>query len=253
MTVQGRIGTAGWSIPPQHAEMFPLTGTHLHRYAERLGSVEINSSFYRPHRPQTYARWAASVPDEFRFSVKVPREITHVRRLAASADLLAPFLVQVASLGHRIGPLLVQLPPSLSFDPVVAGAFLDRLRARFDGLVALEPRHPAWFTRDADALLSEHRVARVAADPACVPLAAHPGGWPGLVYIRLHGSPHVYYSGYDDTALEGHAATLREASSRGAAGWCILDNTARGAAAHDAISLARKLSAQAGTASDADA
>lgn len=251
--MQSRIGTAGWSIPPQHAEQFPPTGTHLHRYAERLGSVEINSSFYRPHRPQTYARWAASVPDDFRFSVKVPREITHVRRLAASADILSPFLVQVASLGHRIGPLLVQLSPSLSFDPVVAGAFLDTLRTRFDGLVALEPRHPAWFTEGADALLTEHRIARVAADPACVPLAAHPGGWPGLVYIRLHGSPHVYCSGYDDAALDSHAATLQKASSRGAAGWCILDNTARGAAAHDAILLARKRLSRTATSFDTDA
>ena len=82
-----RIGTAGWSIPKQHAAAFPGTGVHIERYARQLHAVEINSSFYRPHKPATYARWAASVPPEFRFAVKLPREITHERRLA---DVTAP-------------------------------------------------------------------------------------------------------------------------------------------------------------------
>src|SRR4051794_8840359 len=112
-----RVGVAGWSIAKEHAGRFDPEGSHLARYAGRLPAVEINSSFYRPHRPSTYARWATETPDDFAFSVKVPREITHKRRLVESDDLLARFLDETAALGTKRGPLLVQLPPSLAFDP----------------------------------------------------------------------------------------------------------------------------------------
>jgi uncharacterized protein YecE (DUF72 family) len=78
-----RIGTAGWNIPRQSGQRFTSAGTHLERYGRALGCVEINSSFYRPHRRSTYARWAARVPDEFRFAVKLTRAITHDMRLQA--------------------------------------------------------------------------------------------------------------------------------------------------------------------------
>ena len=105
------VGCAGWSIPRQYAEHFPEWGTHLERYAQRFPAVEINSSFYRPHRPATYARWAASVPASFQFAVKVPREISHMRRLRDVADPLERFLSEVEALGTALGPVLVQLPP----------------------------------------------------------------------------------------------------------------------------------------------
>ena len=83
-----RVGCAGWALPKEHAGRFPGGGTHLARYAGRLPAVEINSSFYRPHRPATYARWAASVPEDFRFAVKVPKDATHARRLVNAEDVL---------------------------------------------------------------------------------------------------------------------------------------------------------------------
>src|SRR6476620_9198879 len=86
------VGCAGWSIPKEHAGRFPAGGSHLERYAGRFNAVEINSSFYRPHRPETYARWAASVPESFQFAVKIPKEMTHTRRLRDVADPLARFL-----------------------------------------------------------------------------------------------------------------------------------------------------------------
>src|SRR6185312_17112458 len=98
----------------------------------------INSSFYRPHRPATYARWAASVPAGFRFAVKVPKEITHTRRLVATAEPLRRFLAEASALGDKIGPLLVQLPPSLAYDSDVAAGFFDALRERFEGSVVCE-------------------------------------------------------------------------------------------------------------------
>jgi len=230
------VGCAGWSIRSEHAQAFPGSGTHLERYARRLPAVEINSSFYRPHRPETYARWAASTPAAFRFAVKVPREITHTRRLRDSADPLERFLGEAASLGGRLGPLLVQLPPSLRFDPRVAEAFFAALRARFTGPVVCEPRHLSWFTEEAERLLVAAHVARVAADPAPVPAAARPGGWPGLVYYRLHGSPAMYESAYDASYLRGLAAALQAAASV-APTWCIFDNTALGAATANALDV----------------
>ena len=80
-----RIGTAGWAIPRIHADLFPGNGTGLERYSGRLNAAEINSSFYRPHRPATYARWADAVPEAFRFSVKIPRSISHEKRLIDNA------------------------------------------------------------------------------------------------------------------------------------------------------------------------
>ena len=93
------IGCAGWTIPAAHAGRFPESGSHLHRYAQVFGAVEINSSFYRAHRPATYARWAASVPEDFRFAVKMPRAISHQARLADCAAAMQAFLGEVHQLG----------------------------------------------------------------------------------------------------------------------------------------------------------
>ena len=232
-----RIGCAGWSIPKPHAGRFPTAGSHLARYAARLPAVEINSSFYRPHRPTTYARWAATVPNGFRFAVKVPRDITHTRRLKGADEPLDRFLAEATSLGGKIGPLLVQLPPSLTFSAATAGRFFATLRERFAGLVVVEPRHPTWFAAEAERLVESFRVARVAADPAVVPAAAEPGGWAGLVYYRLHGSPRVYYSDYPPEYLDTLAGKLLTAAAGTGDVWCVFDNTAEGAATANALDL----------------
>jgi uncharacterized protein YecE (DUF72 family) len=230
-----RIGTAGWSVPAAHRAAFPEAGSLLERYAARFDAVEINSSFYRPHRPSTYARWAASVPDTFRFAAKLPREVTHARRLVDVAEPLDRFLGEVAALGHRLGPILVQLPPSLAFEEGVAEAFLSTLRDRIEGAIVCEPRHAGWFTQEAGDLLAAHRVARVAADPARVPEAAEPGGWSGLAYYRLHGSPRMYYSGYEPAFIDGMAGRLDAHAKAGVPTWVMYDNTASGHATGDAL------------------
>lgn len=234
---QLRIGCAGWTIPKQHAPSFPWSGSHLERYAQRFAAVEINSSFYRPHRRATYERWAAAVPDGFAFAVKAPKAITHGLRLADAAAALEAFLAQATGLGDRLGPLLFQLPPSLAFDPSTAGAFFGGLRMRFEGSVVCEPRHPEWFAAAVNGILTEFRISRVAADPALVEAAAEPGGWSGLLYLRLHGSPRVYYSEYPRGQLERFAQRLTRAAADGRPAWCIFDNTAAGAATANALIL----------------
>lgn len=230
-----RIGTAGWGIPREFAEQFPTSGSGLERYAGRFRAVEINSTFHRPHKPDTFARWAAATPDDFRFAVKAPKTITHDRRLLDAGEPLGAFLDSIQPLEAKLGPLLVQLPPSLQFDAALAGNFLHLLRARFSGLVTIEPRHPTWFEAEAAGLLADHWVARVAADPARVPIAAHPGGWSGLAYYRLHGSPDMYRSAYDAPFLDGLAAEL--AGSEAAETWCIFDNTTLGKATGNALAM----------------
>lgn len=238
------IGTAGWSIPKALGGELPGDGSHLDRYAARLTVTEINSSFYRPHRPSTYERWAASVPPDFRFSIKAPKAVTHQHKLVDCGELLSTFACAIAHLGDRRGPVLVQLPPSLAFDPAVASGFFDAARRHLGPSIACEPRHASWFEDDADGLLRNLGISRVAADPAICAAAAKPGGWLGLAYFRLHGSPSIYRSPYDHAALERQRELIIEAQERGAQCWTIFDNTASGAALANALELSSGSSAE---------
>jgi len=234
-----RIGTAGWTIPRFVADEFPSEGTGLQRYAARFSAAEINSTFYRSHKPSTWERWRQATPADFRFAAKTPKAITHEARLVGCEALLDSFVTEASQgLGEKLGPLLVQLPPSLAFDADVADAFFAALRRRSRQAIVCEPRHASWFEPEADALLLAHRVARAAADPARHPGAGEPGGWRGLAYWRLHGSPRMYYSSYDEAFLSRLAV---DAESREGEAWVIFDNTTSGAAAANALQLSRML------------
>jgi uncharacterized protein YecE (DUF72 family) len=234
-----RIGCAGWSIPSRHAGLFGEGDNHLARYATRFDVAEINSTFYRPHQPRTFERWAAEVPPDFRFSAKLPRAITHESRLHATGDALSAFFEALAGLGAKLGGVLVQLPPSLAYDARLADRFFAMMRRRSDTRIACEPRHASWFEPAVDALWKRHGIARVAADPALSAEAARPGG-PASArwrYWRWHGSPRMYYSAYDDAALRSLADGLAATSSARSPGWCLFDNTAHGHAMADAARL----------------
>lgn len=232
------IGVAGWSLPASVSDRFGAGNSHLERYATRLNAVEINSSFYRPHRRSTYERWAASVPDSFRFVVKLPKAITHERSLVDCDDLLRRFADEMSGLGDKRGPVLVQLPPSHAFDETAAGTFFAQAEAALGGVIVCEPRHASWFSARVDTLLADHRVARVAADPPVVPGAAQPGGWNGISYFRLHGAPQVYRSNYSLAALSGQAAVTRTLLAENHEVWTMFDNTAAGYAPANALALA---------------
>lgn len=238
-----RIGTASRAIPPALADRFPSEGSSLARTSARLSATEINSSFHRPHRHSVYERWAGEVGPDFAFSVKLPKEVTHTRRLVDCEPILDAFVEQAGGLGGKWQVALVQLPPSLNYDGAVARSFFTQLAARTSAAVACEPRHPSWFEPDADALLASLNVARVAADPARVPAAAVPGGWLGLVYSRLHGSPVIYRSSYHADALADYAHPIARAHAAGAQCWCIFDNTASSAAVGNALDLVDMVSA----------
>jgi uncharacterized protein YecE (DUF72 family) len=215
----------------------------LERYAQVFPCVEINSSFYRSHQPKTYARWAATVPDAFRFSVKMPRTITHQLRLRNCEDFLHAFLAEVDHLGSKLGCILVQLPPSLALNAEEATDFFASLRLCTRVPVACEPRHASWFTSIGDAVLRDAGIACVQAHPAPIADVGDHAGDPALRYIRLHGAPKIYYSAYDDAFLEAVAVQMRRAHEQNRNAWCIFDNTAQGAAVPNALSLMERLGA----------
>lgn len=234
---RARIGCAGWSVASQHAHLLGQGDSMLERYATRFDATEINSSFYRPHQHKTYKRWADSVPADFRFSVKLPKSISHELRLQGSAGLLDGFLGEIDGLGNKLAGILVQLPPSMVFDARVVSTFFAMLRRRTEAAIACEPRHPSWFDANAIPIFERHAVNRVAADPALCTEAAKPGAYGGWRYWRWHGSPRIYYSGYSEAALDALATQITGDATPEVTPWIIFDNTAHGHATPNAARL----------------
>jgi uncharacterized protein YecE (DUF72 family) len=228
------IATAGWTVPKTVADSFAADGSSLSRYASVFDGVEINSTFYRRHKPATFERWAQAVPDRFRFAVKISKDITHARRLQ---DIDAPFRIfldDIAPLGEKLGPLLCQLPPSLAFDAGVVEKALEMMRSAHDGMLVLEARHRSWAEEEATRMLERFRVDRVLADPAPVWTIGDFSCPPA--YIRLHGAPRIYYSSYAPEEISKFGSLLAADS------WCVFDNTASGAAIENALAMRERAS-----------
>ena len=233
-----RIGISGWRYPPWRGVFYPKglpQRRELEHASRALSTVEINGSFYSLQRPESYLQWREQTPDDFVFSVKGPRFITHMKKLNDVATPLANFFASgVLALGDKLGPILWQLPPNLGFDPDRLGEFFDQLPRTTAAAARLAQGHDerltdrAWTVTDADRplrhalevrhatfetpafveLLRRHDIALVVADTA--------GKWPFIedvtsdfVYVRLHGGEELYVSGYDDASLDSWAAKLR--------------------------------------------
>lgn len=229
------IGTAGWNLPPPAREP---TRCYLEQYATIFNCSEINSTFYHRHRHQTYVRWAASVPQNFCFSVKIPKTLTHDR--GGRLTEIRAFLDEISNLSSTLGPLLFQFPPGRSFVKAEIGALFGLLRRGYAGPVVVEPRHHSWASADALKVLEEYHISVVAADPQPVrglPCLRDPQtAW----YFRLHGTPRMYYSSYTDDVLQGVAEKLLSVPIQNNV-WCIFDNTAMGAAFYNAFTLQRMI------------
>jgi uncharacterized protein YecE (DUF72 family) len=234
-----RVGMAGWSNPPAKRSERDRKQTHLSYYAAHFSCVEINSSFYRPHQSATYERWRDETCASFRFSVKMPRSVTHESHLKRCAREVGGFYENIVALQSKLAAVLVQLPPSLEFNGRVVRAFFKSVpRLRGTKLVC-EPRHASWFTSAAENVLREAGVSRVAADPVRCAGADLPGGAQRFAYFRWHGAPRLYYSKYSEAQLAAFAATVT--SSKAAEIWCVFDNTARHAAWDDALQFVAAL------------
>jgi uncharacterized protein YecE (DUF72 family) len=230
-----RIGTAGWQLPAPVRSRFPGEGSNLEKYARVFSAVEINSSFYREHGASTYEKWSASVPDEFRFSVKLSRYFTQEHGLKETKRL-GEVLGAISKLGEKWGVLLVQLPPKLAFDARVSKRFFRELAIVTDVQVALEPRHPSWASEPALDLMEDFAIAKVRADPERVSVAPElRRRIEPILYYRLHGSPVIYRSAYSIRRLEGLSVRLQASESRES--WVIFDNTTLGFGTRNALEL----------------
>jgi uncharacterized protein YecE (DUF72 family) len=207
--------------------------THLAYYAAHFSCVEVNSSFYRPHRGSTYARWRDETPPQFRFSVKMPRSITHEGHLRGRAAEVSRFYGEISHLQPKLAAVLVQLPPSLEYSAATVRSFFKALPRIRGTAVTCEPRHVSWFSKRANEALVRLDVSRVAADPARSAGADAPGGAHRFAYFRWHGAPTMYYSKYSDAQLGALAVRVKSSDAKEV--WCMFDNTARYAAWDDAL------------------
>ena len=265
-----RIGTSGWLYPPWRSVFYPPKLPHRKELAylsSQLNTVEINGTFYSLQRPESFRNWFAQTPDDFVFAVKGARFITHMKKLSDSETPLANFFASgVLALGHKLGPILWQLPPNLGFHPERLAAFFDALprstgeaawlaRKHDDRLTdrsvtdavtdqpvrhAIEVRHKSFETTTFTDLLRDHAISLVIADTA--------GRWPlirevtaDLVYLRLHGDVELYTSGYTDEALESWAREIRAWRVADLDVQVHFDNDVKVHAPYNAICLAEKL------------
>jgi uncharacterized protein YecE (DUF72 family) len=261
-----RIGTSGWVYPEWRGTYYPADLAQRRQLAylsSRMSTVEINGSFYSLRSPTSYRSWYASTPPDFRFAVKGNRFVTHVRRLRDVTEPLANFLGSgVLELGEKLGPLLWQFPPSLTFDPEVFADFLAalpkdttaavdliRLHAtKVDDVTqldhrllrhAVEVRSPTFRSARCYELLRQHGVALVTADTAGLfPfIEEHTADF---TYVRLHGATQLYVSSYREPELNEWAAKIREWHASGDV-YVYFDNTAEAAAPPNAERLAALL------------
>jgi uncharacterized protein YecE (DUF72 family) len=223
-------GTAAWSIPKIAAQHFPIEGSHLERYSLRLNAVEINSSFYKDHKAKSYKRWADSTPDHFRFSVKLHKRFTHECNLEIEEVDLMENLKDISALGEKWGALLLQFPKSQDFHFDHMKIFYRTIRKVFKGPVAIEARNLTWMSAEAVSLMKQYRVSKVIADPEKCP-----GEVEGEIkYYRLHGSPEIYKSNYEDDDLNNLYEEINHATTDV---WCIFDNTTFGYATNNAVTI----------------
>lgn len=206
-----RVGTSGWVYADWRGRFYPESlkqKDYLHYYARHFNTTEINYSFYQLPTPEAYRNWAESVPENFIFAVKLSRYITHIRRLKDVRDEWRRFLDHAAPLGNKLGPILIQLPPSFRYDRARLEQFLQLAREENDYRLAFEFRHASWFDPQALELLRKYGAAAVIADSSRYPQApsvptAH------FVYLRFHGPGELFSSRYTDEQLSVWAQKIR--------------------------------------------
>lgn len=210
-------------FPPEHAG-----ASRLIYYASLFNSIEINSTFYKLPKPATVAKWAQSVPHDFRFTFKVPKSITHVKGLTFPAGEAERFMDTVAHIGVRRGCFLIQLPPSLTnerFHEIedLLGTLKD-LNDDGSWTLAIEFRHPTWYTRATYDLLKRYAVAMVKHD---MPASATPllSSYGPALYLRFHGTDGKYRGSYSDEALLQTSRMIKDYLDRGTAVYTYFNNT----------------------------
>ncbi|AIE85626.1 hypothetical protein OP10G_2258 [Fimbriimonas ginsengisoli Gsoil 348] len=207
--------------------------------AERFTAVEVDASFYRQQRPETYANWASQVPEEFRFAVRGHRFLTHNKKLLDAEEPLRRMKEQASGLGKKLGVMLWQLPPFMRINVERVRLFGEALKAWPETRHALELRHDSWFTAEVAAVLTQYGIANTISDASKFPR------WDAvttdLVYVRLHGRPFTYASRYEEPELDQWTEKVRRWHAEGRTVHVYFDNDAHGHAPHDAMRLLERV------------
>jgi len=265
------IGISGWTYEPWRGSFYPkgLSQKKELEYASRqLNSIELNGSFYSLQTPSSYQKWYEQTPDDFVFSVKGGRFITHLKRLRNVRDALANFFASgVLALNEKLGPFLWQLPPNFKFDLKLLEEFFGILPRDGRSAIALARGHGeslkgrAWLKTDDENRPIRHAlevrnesfndpafVKLARANAVAIVIADTAGKWPqfdevtaDFVYCRLHGDEQIYVSGYTDKALDGWAKKLRAWRKRKLDIYVYFDNDVKVRSPYDAMSLSAKL------------
>src|ERR1700733_2013625 len=233
-----RIGISGWRYEPWRGVFYPRDlpqRLELHYASRLLPTIEINGSFYSLQRPESYTKWREETPEDFEFTVKGPRYITHIRRLKEVAEPLANFFASgLFNLADKLGPVLWQFPPNFKYDRARMEAFLEMLPHDTDSAAALGAKHSEWMKERAqldpgikrplrhaieirnESFLDESFVEILRAHNVALVIAESARSWPmaqditaDFVYMRLHGDTELYEGGYQDKALENWARRIR--------------------------------------------
>jgi uncharacterized protein YecE (DUF72 family) len=239
------VGTSGWSYGWEGFYPAGLRSKdYLAFYSRQFRTVEINYSFYHLPRPSTYEKWAAQTPPGFLFSVKLSKFITHIKKLSGIRDELGVFLVNASALGAKLGPILVQLPPSLKCDLDRLNEFLAAAKAAKEAgtqqplRLALEFRHPSWFEPpEMDNLLQvleSHRAAFVLAHSKRFPYPESEPVTSDFVYLRFHGPEEMFASLYGRERLKRWAPTMKKWLAQGLDVYAYFNNDLSGYAVADA-------------------
>ena len=235
MNGQVHIGCSGWVYRHWRGLLYPEglpQRLWFQRYAKDFDTVEINASFYRVPKAETFDAWRGKAPPGFRYAVKVNRFITHLKKLLDCPDETAGFIQRARRLGETLGPLLYQLPPSLHKDLPRLEAFLARLPDDLEQVV--EFRHKSWYDGDVLALLDRRSVGFVAHDMKGLVSPRWASG--RTAYVRFHGTGR-YVGRYSDEALLEWTDWIVAQAREGRSVWCYFNNDIHGHAIEDAQTL----------------
>lgn len=236
------IGTSGWAYREWQGRFYPpglKAEAYLAHYVSHYNALELNGTAYRTPSLATIQRWSATMPSGFTAAVKLSHAITHFQRLRDTEALLKEFIARVRLLGDHRGPVLAQLPPGFAPDHVRLRDFLATARAVMadpQWPLVIEFRHPDWITDRTEAILNDADACWCLADMPVCPVTRSTSG-ATILYLRRHGTDGKYRGSYDDHALQQDADLLCEWAARGVPTYAFFNNTADGAAVHDARRL----------------
>lgn len=234
------IGTSGWSYKHWKDKFYPegLKQTSwLDYYTQHFNITELNASFYHLPKKQTTEMWNEKVPDDFKFCPKMSRYVTHLKRLNEPEEGFKNFFDVFAPLAKKLGPVLIQLPPSLKFEPDKTEHLYKLCKQQYsDFLFALEVRHDTWMSDESFALMKQYNIAFVISQSAA--------GFPYTekvtaqhVYVRFHGPGKLYASSYTDEQLLHYAHLFKQWKKQGHSVWAFFNNDVGGYAIDNAKKL----------------